>query len=225
MASEPRTLPGLALNGFWPLGTSGWKDDLDSDLLKLSVLTQLTVDSFEAAEPGTPLGGEIVILTAGANVNDIAVYDEDHWEYITPLAGFRAWLKVPGATYLFDGTDWVQQSAAITNPYDLGGFFPGSPDAGQVVFRYLATRAVDFPVDLDGSQGLAGAAATGDTDFDVQVNGGSVGTMTFAASGAAATFAAPVEFALAAGDVLDIVAPGTPDATLADIAWTLAGTR
>ena len=79
-------------------------------------------------------------------------------------------------------------------------------------------------VDLEGSQAVAGAAATAQTDFDIQRNGTSFATMRFAAGADTASFIAASETVLEPGDVLSVVAPATPDATLADVAFSLAGT-
>lgn len=69
-------------------------------------------------------------------------------------------------------------------------------------------------------------ATTGDAVFDIQKNGVSVGSMTFhagvSAHAAEFSFASPVSFV--AGDRITVVAPGTPDATLADVYFTLRGT-
>ena len=79
-------------------------------------------------------------------------------------------------------------------------------------------------VDLAGSRGSAGTAATAETDFDIRRNGTSIATMRFAAAADTATFIAASETVLEPGDVLSVVAPATPDATLADVGLTIAGT-
>lgn len=106
---------------------------------------------------------------------------------------------------------------------DLATWIIGEPTASQIVFRFIAVRALHFPASLTGSQAKAGVAATGSTVFDIQKNGSSVGSITFSASGTTGAFSAASAISLAAGDVLSIVAPGTPDATLADISITLKG--
>lgn len=75
------------------------------------------------------------------------------------------------------------------------------------------------------SRGRAGIAATAQTDFDVRRNGVSVGTIRFAASGTVATFIMVQSQVFQVGDVLKIIAPASPDATLADISFSLAGVR
>ena len=47
--------------------------------------------------------------------------------------------------------------------------------------------------------------------------------MAFAAGSATASFTMAAATTYAAGDVLTIVAPATPDPTLANLAWTLSG--
>lgn len=110
-------------------------------------------------------------------------------------------------------------------PYDVGTSIIGKPNNGEIVLRYVFARATTFPVNLAGSQAKAGLAATASATFNVRKNGTNVGSFVFAASGTVATFTMASATSFAVGDVLEIVAPGTADASLADIAVTLAGTR
>lgn len=112
-----------------------------------------------------------------------------------------------------------------SQPFDLPVWIAGKPAAAERVLRFIATRAVSFPAALAGSAGTSRVAATAQRDFDVQKNGVSVGTVRFAAAGSTASFIAASAFSLAAGDLLEVIAPGTQDATLEDIAFTLVGTR
>jgi hypothetical protein len=110
-------------------------------------------------------------------------------------------------------------------PYDIASFYPGVPGSSQLLLRFTATRSVTLPQNLTGSCASAGAAATAQTDIDVRVNGMSKGTVRFAAAGTTATFIFSAQAVLAAGDVLTLIAPAAPDATIANISITLAGTR
>lgn len=114
-----------------------------------------------------------------------------------------------------------------TQPFDVVAFYPGIPTASAKIYRAKFARAVTFAANFSGSQFAASANATASTVFDIQKNGVSTGSCTIAAAGTTPTFAstggAAVSFA--AGDLLTILAPATADATLADPAFTLAGTR
>jgi hypothetical protein len=111
-------------------------------------------------------------------------------------------------------------------PFDVHAFAPGVLTASQKMLRVPVARAVAFPANFAGSYGKASAASTGTAVIDVQKNGVSIGSITFTAS-ATATFATSSGAAqsLAAGDVLSFIAPGSADATLADVGIVLSGTR
>jgi hypothetical protein len=117
------------------------------------------------------------------------------------------------------------QADLPAQPFDLTAFYPGVPAASAIVTRVPVARAVSFPSGLPGSVAKASVAATSTTNFDVQKNGTSVGTITFAAGATSATFTAASTITLAAGDVISIIAPSTADATLANVGIVLAGTR
>lgn len=125
-----------------------------------------------------------------------------------------------------DGTNVVAIVAGDSGiGYDVGGFFPFTPIASQLMLKHVFARSVTFPSGLTGSQGKSGVAATAQTDIDIKKNGSSVGTMRFAAAATTPTFIFSSSQTFNAGDWIDFVAPGTPDTTLADISYTLKGTR
>jgi hypothetical protein len=121
--------------------------------------------------------------------------------------------------YAYTTTGAGEASVSTTVSGSLGG----TATANQVVQRYVFAGTVTFPVGLAGSQGTAGVAATASTAFNVQKNGVVVGSMTFATSAISATFAMPAATTFMTGDVLTVVAPPTPDPTLANLAWTFIG--
>lgn len=118
-------------------------------------------------------------------------------------------------------------AAPTAQPFDIHTFYPGKPTASARLYRGKLARAVTWPANFAGAQFTATANATASTVFDVQKNGVSVGSCTIAAGGTTATFAttggAAVNFA--AGDIFEVIAPASADATLADPAITFAGTR
>lgn len=107
--------------------------------------------------------------------------------------------------------------------YDFGGGYAGKPTASAECGRFIATRDIRLKSTFAPSRGSARVAATGSTVFSIKVNGTEVGTMTFAASATVPTFAASSDIDLASGDVVTVVAPGTADATLEDVAYTISG--
>jgi hypothetical protein len=114
-------------------------------------------------------------------------------------------------------------ASATSGSYDVGGSWDGPPGVSDVVLRFVAVRGL---VITDESQLYAGDAATAETVFDVQVGGVSVGSITVAAAGDTGTFALTGgATAIATGEVVTVVAPASPDATLADIAISLKGTE
>ena len=93
-----------------------------------------------------------------------------------------------------------------------------------MVFAFLANEALSFPASMAGSVVKAKVAATAQSDFDLQKNGVSVGTVRFAAAGTVASYVSISAFTMMSGDHLELVAPGSPDATLANLFFTLEAT-
>lgn len=214
-----RTTPGLGLTAFWDLG-SGFKSGMDTNLQTLSVVTQLRAKSRTTSLPGSPSDGDIYIVPTGdTNAEDIALRDDGTWYYITPTAGFMAYVEDEAIFCDFDGSAWSQ---SIFRFMDVGSFIAGTPSDAETILRLALARAVTFPSGLTGSQADAGVAATGSVDFSLKKNGTEFATCNFNA-GATGTFTAASATSFAAGDILSIVAPATADATLADISLTLKG--
>jgi hypothetical protein len=102
----------------------------------------------------------------------------------------------------------------------------GIPAASQK-FNLVVDASVAFPVGLTGSKFFIGTNPTATMTFALnKIVAGTptaIGTIAFSTSGVPTpTFASPVT--LAAGDVLQIVAPGSPDATGADVGMSFKGT-
>jgi hypothetical protein len=120
---------------------------------------------------------------------------------------------------------WVSPGLADTGIIDIALWYPGVPAASTTLLQFLADRAFTLPASLTGSQGFAGTVPTGSVTIDVRKNGTSQGSVNFAAATATSTFIFASAVAFAPGDRLTLVAPGTPDATLANLSVTLKGTR
>lgn len=195
----------------------------------------LTLDK-DLSSPPAAVDGDAYIVASGASgawsgwENSIAYYSGG-WLRIEPRAGAMAYVADEDAYYKYsDGSpgSWDLLDiggGASSQPYDIGAQIPSSPSASLVMLRYKFPRTVVFPASLTDSQGTAGTAATAQTDFDIRRNGVSVGTMRFAAAGTSASFIAASQQTYNAGDILTVIAPASPDATLAGVSFVLAGTR
>ncbi len=131
--------------------------------------------------------------------------------------GIQDLASVPAYTYAITGAG--RATVAVVT----GTFLNGNPTASLVLQRYVFVMTVTFPAGLAGSRGTAGTAATAMVTFEVQKNGANVGSMAFATAATTATFTMASATTFNAGDVLTLVAPAAPDATLANLAWTFMG--
>lgn len=205
---------------------------VNAALRALEAAMQISALGYQNSPPGSAAEGDRYIVgdtptgTWTGHAQEIAYYSGG-WQFLQPLPGWRAYV-VGDAEYVFDESSsgyWLPGGPGGAPPYDVGAMISGVPDASAVCLRYKFPREVTFAAGLAPSQGVANVAATADTDFDIQHNGVSVGTMTFVTAATAATFDMASETVFDAGDVLTVIAPSSPDATLADISFVLAGTR
>jgi hypothetical protein len=129
------------------------------------------------------------------------------------------------------GSAWTSVNTATTT-YDLAIFYPGTIGASAFA-RVVSARVATYPTGLTGSYCVAKEGATSSATVTLnQIHAGSsssVGTVVFGSGGGTnvtnCTFTASSGISLAAGDALEFAFPSTPDATLGDVAITLAGTH
>lgn len=118
--------------------------------------------------------------------------------------------------------------------YIIGAFVPSAPTANQVLLLHQVSRAITIPTDFATHVGYSSrarvrVAATASYTILVQrataaapSTFSNVGTVIFAAGAFVGTFStSDVDVAFAADDTLALVAPATPDATLAGFSATL----
>ena len=138
MAGE-RTLPGLGLTGYWNAGDNSWKPGMDVNLLKLSTIVNGVVLSRATSLPGSPVQGEVYIVPAAdANGNDLAIYDNGAWTYVTPNVGWLLYVVDETKHYRFEAAGWVEFAPAI------GGGGGGGGGAGPLVSG--AAEWQDMPI-------------------------------------------------------------------------------
>jgi hypothetical protein len=109
-------------------------------------------------------------------------------------------------------------------PVVICSFYSGKPALNAITVLYVASAfRVILPVNLTNSQAKAQVASTGMPIFTIYVNGVSKGTCTFTAS-AVGVYAFGNPVTLVQGDIIKFVCTAT-DTTLADIGFSVAGTR
>jgi len=114
---------------------------MDANMRLASALIQARVLSQVAAEPVSPVNGDMHVITAGVNLNKIAIRDNGAWVYVTPQAGWIVYDVSATEHITFTGTTWdvlttggaggggsislVNATAAIalTNVHLAGGVF------------------------------------------------------------------------------------------------------
>jgi hypothetical protein len=182
---------------------------------------------------GTPVGAH----ASGAGFARLGPNDPSLFRYRYPASfvGKTVYVKLPAFNIfgqalqdlsgLTATTYTLTGNGAAAAPAYVSGSCPGMPSASAVIERYIFAAPVAFPAGLGGSYGTAGTAATGSVNFIIAKNRTAVGAMGFAAGANTAAFTMATATSFAGGDVLTITAPATPDAALADLAWTLAGTE
>lgn len=103
------TLPGIGLTAGWATGENGWGSPMNSNLSKLSILTQLTVEDVVLLSelPASPTNGMIYIVTDGSNSNHIYARSNGAWVTIAPSEGFRAFNKTTNSVTTYVGGEWA----------------------------------------------------------------------------------------------------------------------
>jgi len=128
-----------------------------------------------------------------------------------------------GQLAVWDASGNLISSAA---PYDIVCSLAGLPTASQVVLIFTAVRGVSLAANFSGSRGSAGVNPTATATYTIKNGSTTIGTVAVSTSGVFTfTTTSGTAKTLVAGDRLTVVAPSSADATLADVGFTLAGTR
>ena len=117
----------------------------------------------------------------------------------------------------------LKEQQTFVQAYDIAGSGSGKPSAGAVVVEFLAPRVFSFAAAMAPSRAKARTAATALSTFSLRKNNVEFGEVRFVAGATSGQFEAATKTDFVAGDLLTLVAPASPDATLADLVFTLAG--
>jgi hypothetical protein len=131
---------------------------------------------------------------------------------------------------VYDGTQFqiVGTAGNLDRPDRVVSAVPGKPAAGQIACIYTVSWPLTFPANFasPNAYGSLGTNPTATATYTVYKNGVNVGTVTISTAGVF-TFATAggTTVSFNAGERLTVVAQGAQDATLADVGFTLVGTR
>ncbi|MBV8592318.1 MAG: phage tail protein, partial [Acetobacteraceae bacterium] len=185
-------------------------------------LTTLYRGAYGSPITDHPVGAQFALLNGSIG----------RFSYPSTLIGQTIFLKFPSTNIVGGGLQSLAEVLAYsytvkgtgqTSSPIVSGSYSGKPSATAVLQSYVFAAPIIIPAGFSGSQSTAATAATAAATFNIRKNGASIGAMTFSASATSATFAMSSATDFSAGDVLTIVAPAIPDATLANLAWTIMG--
>jgi hypothetical protein len=122
------TPAGLGLVYDWGDGFNGYGDQMDANLLKLSVFgNKIMATDFTATTPVSPTAGDIIITTTAhaTQPDKVGVFDNiggaGSWTWYTPREGDMAWVMDDNLLYIFNGTNWVEYNAYFGQGRGLAG--------------------------------------------------------------------------------------------------------
>lgn len=117
-------------------------------------------------------------------------------------------------------------STHITSENDRTFLFPGviagAPSSGTEIAAHLFAIPVTFKAGLPLSVAKCGTAPSAQTVFDIRKDGGSIGSLTFAASSTSGVFAMASDQSFVSLNEIQIVSPGALNG-LQDLKFTIVG--
>lgn len=157
-----------------------------------------------------------VVADAGGQFASIFMQNLEYKVVLKDANDVEQWTADP-VQPLFD-------DAAPTSFYDMPVFFSGKPAAGLIYPIFLPARSVRLPSTLTSSRFYINTNPTATMTFTFYKNTStSIGTVAFSTAGVpTVTFSSNIDFTN--GDRFHIAAPGSQDATGADIAMTFVWT-
>lgn len=195
-----------------------WGSPFDVTTTQLNSTTaQLALEELmDEKASKTPIYTDLVDLPSAANVH-----------------GMVAHVHNEGKLYFSHAGSWValcSENDPISIPYDISFFIAGNMfTASAIVGSFIATRAISIPANAVGSFVFAQVAPLAPVVYDIQVNGLSVGSITFLTGIQTGTFTLPgtgsplSDLDLVAGDIISIVNPLVTEPTIADVTITIVG--
>lgn len=165
-------------------------------------------------------GGHKLIVKVGTGLHTVTLSDANH--HLMHCDGLNSVYSIGPA----QASDMPARTDALTD------FLNGVPTSNEVMFQIPVAFAYTFAANFAGSWANVLVGPTATTVFQILRNGVEIGTITFSPTspvdlyGVFAMTASPaVPITLAVGDILEVVAPASPDATLAGLGFQVVATR
>nr|WP_272213886.1 DUF2793 domain-containing protein [Marinicella sp. W31]MDC2879835.1 DUF2793 domain-containing protein [Marinicella sp. W31] len=82
-------------------------------LQRLDAIVHLAIAGEGNAPPTSPDDGICYLVSAAptgewaGQAGTIAIFQDGHWQFVAPVAGWSAWFATDGSLRIFDGSDWV----------------------------------------------------------------------------------------------------------------------
>ena len=157
-----------------------------------------------AGNCGIQADGSVLHLTGGLQIQNNA---------LTAAGG----TIMVGEAYTADGR--LSPQSTLLERF---AFFWDGPVTASRTMIFNTGRPVQSYIAMAGGDCRSEANATASTVFNLFKNATNIGTVTFGAGTGFATLAAAAAVDFATGDRFKIVAPASPDATLANVSCTFA---
>lgn len=204
-----------------------------------SIITDYLGEGVAASRPASPnVAATAVAFYYATDTHVLSVWNGAAWVAL-PISADPTFNTVhvsgmPTSDPASAGELWVTTSGAVAisgvDPILPFGFvIAGKPGAGQV-YNLVMGMACSLHANFSGARVYDTTLTTSNAVFTVnKISGGvttAIGTLTITnSSHTSVTLSTQAAVAFAAGDVMQLVAPGSQDATLADIGITLLATK
>jgi hypothetical protein len=207
------------------------------------LLMQLSQDASVASPASQIAAGYVVKIQLDANGNVVTSPAQSVWpnDVLSPANTFYSVSAYTAVGELVWGPN-SQQVLSSPSPYPLGNwrtnisnvaapitqtvfdialFYPGTYANGQVLLNLALDRAVTFATNLAPSTAVCLDNPTSNITLVLNKNGVQFATLSITTGGVGSYFSSGASFN--PGDILQVVAPVTADATLAGVGMILSG--
>lgn len=163
------------------------------------------------------------------------------YEYIAPLTmtltGYYEYIleypTIKASAYEYDEPNWllpngyeyVVAQAYAVDGFEFDYFWPDPPGSSERVFRRVTALPFTLPAGLGSSRAASAVLSSARAVFSLRRNGTEFGTITYTSDTPYGVLTSGYDVAFDTLDILEVVAPASPDATLAGVFATFVGIR